>query len=85
MSKEKGDQLENNTNEKRYSQHICVSKTVKKYFDIDCVKKIREDYPELENAYLSHNQIQSILIKSYLKIFNLKKYDRNKHNTDIKV
>lgn len=80
MSKQKEESLENNTTEKRYSEHLCVSKTVKKFTVVNCVKKFLEINPELEGTKITHNQIQTALIKSYLGIFVLK--NGNKHNNN---
>ena len=72
MSKEGVDSLENNHHEKRYSEHICVSKTVKRYIIVDCKRRFLELNPELEGSHITHNQIETALIKSYLGIFTLK-------------
>ncbi len=57
--------------QKRYSEHICVSSVVKKYFQKDCKDKFLEMHPELEGTIITHDQIQRALIKSYLGIFSL--------------
>ncbi len=80
MSKEKGENLEGNTNEKKYTEHLCVSKTVKIYVINDCSKKFIKLNPELEGTHITHNQIVTSLIKTYLGIFKLK---HGKHNEKI--
>lgn len=72
MLKQFCDNLEMNSNERKYTEHICVSKTVKKYTIEDCKDKFIKLNPILKGSHITHNQIQTALIKSYLGIFELK-------------
>jgi len=71
----------NHPNERRYSEHLCVSKTVKHHIINDCCNRLIELNPELEGSKITHNQIITAMIKTYLGIFELdgKRINNKKH------
>lgn len=58
-----------------YTETIHISKVNKKLMLIDCQERIKENNPVLQDRNLTHNDIQSFLIRSYLEYDynNLKK------------